>query len=114
METLIGSLRADIQEIRRDFAVAIKELKMDILDIGQRVSDLEDAGDVRGNELELLRKEVISLPDQIIDLQSHSEDLENRSRRRNICIRVPSGAEGPDLWGYVTDLFLSSLNSPWS
>ena len=75
MESLIGSLKADIQEFRKDFTSALKELRKDVTDIGQRVPSLEESNDVRCNELELLRKETATLQDQLLDLQAHTEDI---------------------------------------
>ena len=59
---------------------------------------MEDALDTRGHDLEILCKEVGTLHDQLLDLQMHAEDNENRSRRNNVRIRgVPPPAEGSDL-----------------
>ena len=68
MEALTGSLRSDIQAIRQDLTAELKETRRDILDIENCVAALEDSGDVRGNKLEMLCKETMTLKDQLLDL----------------------------------------------
>ena len=89
----------------------MKELRREVVDVGNRVRSVEDTLDTRGQELEVLRKEVCMLNDQLLDLQMHAEDNENRSRRSNVCIRdAPPGAEGSHLVEYVTDLLRQLLD----
>lgn len=67
---------------------------------------LEESSLSRGVEVEELQQAIIRLQDQQLVLQPHAEDVENRSRRNNICMRgVPTGAEGMDLEGYIQALF---------
>ncbi|KAJ1131761.1 hypothetical protein NDU88_010094 [Pleurodeles waltl] len=73
----------------------------DLDEVGERVATLERKDDGHSEENEWLQIEILRLQEQQIDLQSHTEDLENRSWRNN----VPTVAEGTDLEGYETALF---------
>ena len=87
MEDLIDSLKTDIQALREEIAADVKELCREVVDVGNRGASMEDTLDTRGQELEVRRKEVCTHNDQLLDLQMHAEDNENRSRRNNIRIR---------------------------
>ena len=67
---------------------------------------VEDMGDAREVELHSLRKEVIALQDQHVDLQYDLQDLENRSRRYSITLKgVPLNVGSGDLEGYASRIF---------
>lgn len=81
-------------------------MQRDVDAVGERVASLEDSATSRDEEIAALQQEILRMQDQHLNLQLHSKDLENRSRRNNIRIRtVPTEAEGEDLVGYVQDLF---------
>ncbi|KAJ1172202.1 hypothetical protein NDU88_004050 [Pleurodeles waltl] len=61
---------------------------------------------------EQLQQEAIHLKEQHIDLQAHTEDLENRTRLNNLRIRgTPHGAEDGDVESYVEALFAQVLDA---
>ncbi|KAJ1162371.1 hypothetical protein NDU88_002839 [Pleurodeles waltl] len=104
METLFSSLRDDIQVVKRDLSADLKEVRRNLEEIGNRISAMEDR--------EAGCQEVLHLKEQQIELQAHSEDLENCSSRKNKRIRgVPSCTEGTDLREYVGVLFRHILGS---
>ncbi|KAJ1170867.1 hypothetical protein NDU88_002738 [Pleurodeles waltl] len=107
METLFSSPREDIQALKRDLSVDLKDVRLNLMEIGIRVSAMENSESGHEEEVEQLHQEVLRLKEQHVELQAHTEDLENRSHRNN----VPLPAEGIDLQEYVRSLFCHILSS---
>lgn len=106
LESLFATLTQEFHTMENDIKAELRELRRDIYSVGERVDDLENQTTARDEEVSQLQQKVLRLRDQQLDLQAHAEDLENRSRRNNICIRaVPQGLEEQDIEAFVMDLF---------
>ncbi|KAJ1211781.1 hypothetical protein NDU88_007135 [Pleurodeles waltl] len=99
MEQLFESLCDDLATLKREIAADVKDLKMEVIYLGQCVDTVEQAQDAREDELDGHRRELLSLQDKNQELQYQIEDLENRSRRSNIRVKgVPTQAIAGPLW----------------
>ncbi|KAJ1219030.1 hypothetical protein NDU88_006601 [Pleurodeles waltl] len=99
--------------MKQDFSQDIREVRCKESELGERVSSMEDEETPHNGDIELLQQEIFHLREQQIDLQAHVEDLENRSCKNNIRIRVSQTvAEESDIHAYVTALFLQLLETP--
>ncbi|KAJ1176552.1 hypothetical protein NDU88_001826 [Pleurodeles waltl] len=113
LESLFFSLRDHLQGVKIDLLADMRDKRHDLDDVGEWITSLEDRDDASSEELERLQQEILQLQDQQLDLQAHMEDLENRSRQNNICIRsIPTETKGTDLHEYVTVLFTQVLGDP--
>ncbi|KAJ1156027.1 hypothetical protein NDU88_008752 [Pleurodeles waltl] len=77
MEQLFESLREDLATLKRKIAADIKDLRREVIDLGQRVDTVEQSQYAREEELDCHKRELISLQDrgpgqQITPLQ-HSD-----------------------------------------
>ncbi|KAJ1115461.1 hypothetical protein NDU88_003685 [Pleurodeles waltl] len=107
LEALFSSLWEDIHVIKKELLSDLHEVRRVVDAIGERVSHLEDQ-----STIEQFQQGILRLRDQLIDLLSHIKDLENQSRRNNICMKgVPTGAEGTDIEASVQDLFGTILEA---
>ncbi|KAJ1198224.1 hypothetical protein NDU88_002067 [Pleurodeles waltl] len=87
MEQLFESLHDDLATLKQEITANIKDLKREVIDLGQRVDTVEQAQDAREEELDCHRREILTLQDKNQELQYQIEDLENRSHRSNIRIK---------------------------
>lgn len=87
MESLFSSLRNDFLSLKEEVAGEVREIRRDVEDLGERVEAIESQDQARGEEIHQLQQEIIILHEQQVDLQTHTEVLENRSRRNNIRVR---------------------------
>ncbi|KAJ1157298.1 hypothetical protein NDU88_010013 [Pleurodeles waltl] len=95
-----------LQAVKRDLSSDLKEVQRDLDKVGERVATLKCKEDGYSEEIEWLQQEILRLQKLQIDIQSHTEDLENCLQWNNIRIKgVPTAAEGIDLGGYVEALF---------
>lgn len=110
MIELFATIKEDIQGLRIQLAADLREVRRDVDEIGERIATIEEHDVDREEALHLMEQELLHLREQNLDLQAHTEDLENRARRNNIRIRsVPWKAEGEDLREYVSSLFQQIL-----
>lgn len=110
MIELFATIKEDIQGLRAQLAAELRDVRRDVDELGERVATMEEHNVDREESLHQLQQELLRLREQNLDLQTHAEDLENRSRRNNIRIRaVPWKAEGEDLREYVGSLFQQIL-----
>ncbi|KAJ1081905.1 hypothetical protein NDU88_002077 [Pleurodeles waltl] len=106
IEHLFRSLRNDFAPPKREIAADIKDLKREVIDLGQCVDTVEQTYDAQEEELDFHRRELLTLQDKNHDLKYQLEDLENRSRRSNIPIKgVPAQAVVAPLEDFVVRLF---------
>ncbi|KAJ1209626.1 hypothetical protein NDU88_005000 [Pleurodeles waltl] len=56
MEQLFGSLREDFATLKQEIAADIKDLKRELVDLGQRVYTIEQMHDTREEELDCHRE----------------------------------------------------------
>ncbi|KAJ1139926.1 hypothetical protein NDU88_006288 [Pleurodeles waltl] len=77
MEQLFGSLHEDFAELKLDIVAGIKDLKKEVIDLGQWLDLVEQTQDAREEELDCHRRELLTLQDKNQDLQYQIEDLEN-------------------------------------
>ncbi|KAJ1105428.1 hypothetical protein NDU88_002834 [Pleurodeles waltl] len=84
LETLFETLREDVE---REMASNIKDIKKELGDMGQRMDSLEVSGDERQEELNTHCRELLELRDENEDLLYRLEDFENRLGHSNIRIR---------------------------
>ncbi|KAJ1145671.1 hypothetical protein NDU88_011957 [Pleurodeles waltl] len=97
---------ADLATLRQELATAIKELKGEGVDLGQRVDTVERSWDIQEEELDHHSQEIITLQESNRDLQYRLEDLDNRSRHSNICIMgVPAQVTAGTLEDFEIRLF---------
>ncbi|KAJ1135996.1 hypothetical protein NDU88_002423 [Pleurodeles waltl] len=75
MEQLFESLHDDLSTLKREIAADIKDLKREMIDLGQRVDTVEQAHDAREDELDCHRRELLTLQDKNQELQYQLEDL---------------------------------------
>ncbi|KAJ1189842.1 hypothetical protein NDU88_006584 [Pleurodeles waltl] len=102
----------DFQAVKKDLSNSLREVHWDLEEVGDNVSALEDQESGEDEEVEHLQQDVIRRQEQQIDLQTHVEDLENRSQRNNIYIKgVRMTAEGADLNEHVRAFFLQILEA---
>ncbi|KAJ1089363.1 hypothetical protein NDU88_002514 [Pleurodeles waltl] len=80
METLFATLCKDMVVLQPDVAADIKEVRIDVTELGNWVAKLETGGDAQEEELENHRRQLRELREQNLDLQLYMEDLENRCR----------------------------------
>ncbi|KAJ1144971.1 hypothetical protein NDU88_011263 [Pleurodeles waltl] len=105
-QQLFRSLRDDFTTLKRELAADIKDLKKEVIDLGERVDTIEKTHDEREEGLNYHRRELLTLQDKNQDLQYQLKDLENRSRRSNIRIKgVPAQAVAGSLEDFVVRLF---------
>ncbi|KAJ1205686.1 hypothetical protein NDU88_001114 [Pleurodeles waltl] len=101
LEALFTSLREDLQSFKKELSSNLQEVRCDIDAIGGRSVGMRKLNSFN-------RKS----SDQQIDLQAHTEDLENRSWKNNIHIEeVPTDVEGKDAAAYAKDLFRAILEA---
>ncbi|KAJ1185945.1 hypothetical protein NDU88_002731 [Pleurodeles waltl] len=106
LEGLFPSLRDDLQAVKRDLSQDLKVARRELEEVGERVAALGVHENARGKEIKQLKQEIIQLQDLQIELQVHTEDLENQSRWNNICIRgAPTRAGEVFILVYVQALF---------
>ncbi|KAJ1142630.1 hypothetical protein NDU88_008943 [Pleurodeles waltl] len=106
LETLFSALRDDIAAPKQQIAAHVREIKIDMGDLGHRMTSVEQTNDKREEEVDGHQHELLELCDKNEKLQYHLEDLEKRSRRSNIRIKgVPCQADSGKLEAYVTCLF---------
>ncbi|KAJ1082255.1 hypothetical protein NDU88_002423 [Pleurodeles waltl] len=86
LEALFGALREDFGALRKDVGSDVKAIK-EVRELGQQVDSLECAGDWREEQLSTHSGELLEMRDKNEDVLLRLEDLENRSRLSNICIR---------------------------
>ncbi|KAJ1157241.1 hypothetical protein NDU88_009956 [Pleurodeles waltl] len=95
MEQLFGSLRGDFVILKQEIAADVKDLKGEVVDVGQCMDTLERTQDACEEEFDCHRRELLTLQDKNQEL----EDLENRSRCSNIHIKgVPAQGPWRTLW----------------
>ncbi|KAJ1126839.1 hypothetical protein NDU88_005245 [Pleurodeles waltl] len=96
----------DIQAVKKDLSQDLKVVCRELEEDGEKVAALEEHENARVEEIEQLQQEIIWLQDQQIELQAHTEDLENWLRPNNTCIRgTPTGAEEEDILAYARVFF---------
>ncbi|KAJ1125455.1 hypothetical protein NDU88_003887 [Pleurodeles waltl] len=106
MEQLFRSLCEDFATLKQEIMADIKDLKREVVDLGQCVDTIELTPDAREEEMDCHRRELLTLQDKNQDLQYQIEDLENRSRCSNIRIKgVPAQAVTGTLEDFVVHLF---------
>ncbi|KAJ1187304.1 hypothetical protein NDU88_004081 [Pleurodeles waltl] len=106
MEQLFRSLREDFATLKQEKAADIKDLKREVIDLGQRVDTIEQIHDTQEEEMDCHMRELLTLQDKNQELQYQIEDLENRSRCYNIRIKgVPAQAVTETLEDFVVRLF---------
>ncbi|KAJ1090914.1 hypothetical protein NDU88_004042 [Pleurodeles waltl] len=81
MEQLFGALRRDFATLKQKIPAEVKELKCEVVELGQQVGPLEQTRDAREEKLDCHRRELLILHYKNQGLQYQLEDLENRSRR---------------------------------
>ncbi|KAJ1083614.1 hypothetical protein NDU88_003771 [Pleurodeles waltl] len=87
MEQIFGSLCEDFVTLKQEIAAAVKDLKREVINLGQSVDTTEQTDDVQEEEIDHHRRELLTLQDKNQELQYQLEDLENRSRQSNIRIK---------------------------
>ncbi|KAJ1197905.1 hypothetical protein NDU88_001749 [Pleurodeles waltl] len=85
MESLFMSLKEELHSVKNELSQDLKTIRSDVMELGDRVAAWEDRETPRDEEIEQLQ-EVLCLKEQHIDLQGHTDDLENKSRHKNIRI----------------------------
>ncbi|KAJ1117707.1 hypothetical protein NDU88_005904 [Pleurodeles waltl] len=80
VEQLFGSLCEDFATLKQEIAAEVKDLKREVIDLGQGVETLEHTHDAREEEVDCHRRELLTLQDKKQELQYQLEDLENRSQ----------------------------------
>ncbi|KAJ1156262.1 hypothetical protein NDU88_008986 [Pleurodeles waltl] len=97
--------------MKKDLSAELREIYHNLEEIANRVSAVEDRETGHDKEVERLQLEVLHMHEHI-ELQTHAEDLENRSQRNIVRIRgVPTQAEGSDLDGHVKAVFRHILGA---
>ncbi|KAJ1171911.1 hypothetical protein NDU88_003768 [Pleurodeles waltl] len=110
LEALFGLLWEDLQTVKQELSQELRAVQRDLVEIGDHVFTLDDNTSGRDEQLKNLQQEVIHLKEQQIDMQAHTEALENRLQRNNICIRsAPTAAEVEDINSYVKVLFVQIM-----
>ena len=96
MNTVLAAIREQTSQIQA--------LATWVGDAETRISGVEDTSDV-------LQAKVTKLEKQINDMADHIDDLENRSRRCNLClVGLPEGTEGKDPVTFMETWLPSYLN----
>ncbi|KAJ1216024.1 hypothetical protein NDU88_003630 [Pleurodeles waltl] len=78
----------DFSTLKQEIGADIKDLKREVIDLGQRVDAVEQTYNTQEEDLDCHRRELLTLQDKNQDLQYQIEDLENRSCLSNIRIKV--------------------------
>ncbi|KAJ1104242.1 hypothetical protein NDU88_001654 [Pleurodeles waltl] len=106
LEALFTSLRDDLQVLKKDLSVDMREVRCYLEDIGNRVSAVEVCEARQDEEVQWAHQEVLHLQEQHIEIQAQAEDLENQSQKNYVHIReVLTHAEESDLREYIGALF---------
>ncbi|KAJ1201387.1 hypothetical protein NDU88_005198 [Pleurodeles waltl] len=84
MDKFLQEMRPEICSLKLEVKVFIHKLKQEVNKLGWHVDGLEHTVGPRTEDQEALRCYVASLEEQQIKLQLKQQDLENRSRRKNI------------------------------
>ncbi|KAJ1118373.1 hypothetical protein NDU88_006564 [Pleurodeles waltl] len=106
LEHLFETLSKDFATLKQDIPMEVKDLRHEIGDLAHCVNSLEQTYDSRKEELDGYCCELLELRDKNQKLWYQLEDLENRSRSSNICIkRVQLQAIPGNLADYAIRLF---------
>ncbi|KAJ1173899.1 hypothetical protein NDU88_005723 [Pleurodeles waltl] len=81
LKALFSSQRGDIHAIKKELSSGFREVCHEMDAIGEMLAHLEDQSMSHDEETERLQQEVVRFQDQQMDLQAHTQDLENRSRQ---------------------------------
>ncbi|KAJ1132686.1 hypothetical protein NDU88_010990 [Pleurodeles waltl] len=106
LENPFTTLRDDIVPSKQELAADVKDIRCNMGELEQRVDSLEWGSDNRHEELEVHKREILTLRDKTADLNYQLEDIENCSGRCNIRIKgVSLQADPGRLKEYVLRLF---------
>lgn len=75
-----------------------KELNAAVADLGQRTSDLENKVDEIASVMNSLKTDYKRQVERMTALNSKTEDLADRSRRRNFDTKGSNTSNGPGKW----------------
>ncbi|KAJ1160319.1 hypothetical protein NDU88_000821 [Pleurodeles waltl] len=84
LESLFGTLRADIAAHKQELAADVKDIRRNVGELEQRIDSLEQAHDSYDEKMEEHRQELLIFRDKTADLNYHLEDPENRLQCYNI------------------------------
>ncbi|KAJ1184466.1 hypothetical protein NDU88_001272 [Pleurodeles waltl] len=81
LTSFLKEIRTEIDSLKDDLKLCIKDVYHEVTEIRSRVNDLEQTVDARSEDQELLWRHVnvLELLFQGIELESKQEDLKNRS-----------------------------------
>ncbi|KAJ1154589.1 hypothetical protein NDU88_007335 [Pleurodeles waltl] len=106
LESLFTMLRDDLVALKQELVVNVRDIRCNVGKLEQRVDSLEQVRDSHDEELVEHRQKMLTLRDVPADLNYQLEDIENRLRHCNICIKgVPLQAAAGKLDDYVLRLF---------
>ncbi|KAJ1217871.1 hypothetical protein NDU88_005458 [Pleurodeles waltl] len=70
----------DFATLKKEIAAEVRDLKREVINLGQRVYTLEQTDNVQDEEVDCHRRELLALQDKNQELQYPLEDLDNKSR----------------------------------
>ncbi|KAJ1089313.1 hypothetical protein NDU88_002464 [Pleurodeles waltl] len=106
MEQLLRSLHEDFTTQKQEIAIDLKDLKREVIDLGQLMDTIQQTHDAQEEEMDCQRRGLLTLQDKNQDLQYQIEDLENRSRHSSIQIKgAPAQAVTGTLEDFVVHFF---------
>lgn len=110
-KTIRADIKLDIDSVRSELAASITSLQASLTSHYTRVKDLEKAVDFTGDCDNELHATVGQLQGEVRDPQAKCEDLEGRSRRKNLRLTgVEEGAESGQPTHFVSHLLKELLN----
>ncbi|KAJ1082829.1 hypothetical protein NDU88_002994 [Pleurodeles waltl] len=86
IEAQFSGLKEDIAALWTKVVMEIKDVRCDVVEMGQQVDTLEQGSDAKEEEHDTFRHELLEILAQNMELQLHLEDLENRCLCSNIRI----------------------------
>lgn len=109
----LGALRSVASDIKDTLAAAIADLKQNFQSMGLRMDDLENTASRHEVDIHHNRKITSAHSSQLLDMQRHIEDLDNRGRRHNLRVRgIPENIEPNLLTQMTCDIFNDLLGRP--
>lgn len=100
-------------DIKATFSAAITDLKSSMLILTDKMATAEHAGRCRDKALNRLDRVTQTQSQQLIEINKHLEDLDNRGRRNNIRVRgIPETVEADQITPALQRVFNSLLERP--
>lgn len=109
----LNDLRSVAADIKDTLTAAITDLRIDIQAITGRVQAVEKTAALHSTAIRRNHQILDTHTRQLRDMNHHLEDLDNRSRRHNLCLMgLSENIDAKHLQAEVTSLFNNMLERP--